>query len=275
MAKKRRNSSKAELIALRKMKPTAEQEAAFVAFMTSHVHIAKCNVNKKIFKDAWIELSAQLNWQGPPCKPFYKWQQVWKDWKQRIIEKVARNRRVTYSKQKRLTGTEKDLAVLLQLIDATDSQFIEAEREVNSYNLRLRLQKSAPDTQKPLKFNALYKRNIGQRTADQEAIFVAFMTTELEIARSNVHGKEFEGLWVMLSEELNCYGPPRRPFNHWQLVWQDWKQELAAKVAANKGLARSQQEQLTRVEEDLALVLELIDASQCRNIYGEWPDEVE
>ncbi|XP_030376395.1 uncharacterized protein LOC115625486 [Scaptodrosophila lebanonensis] len=113
-----------------------QQNVIFIEFMEKHSNIARghTNRNRAAAAAAWESLTAQLNENGPPCKTVEEWRRVWKDWKQSIRNKIAKNKRESsatcggHYNHVPLTAAENAIAVLLNMYDVVD-EIDEAQAE--------------------------------------------------------------------------------------------------------------------------------------------------
>ncbi|XP_016946546.1 uncharacterized protein LOC108022204 isoform X1 [Drosophila biarmipes] len=106
------------------------------------------------------------------------------------------------------------------------------------------------------------------RTAQQDAIFVAFMERHPIIAKNYLRGDKpaAEAAWKRLSKELNSVGPPVKEACEWKRVWKDWKTCIRKKIANNRledskasGKGSLYQDTLTPLEDAVAVICDLYD----------------
>ncbi|KAH8418134.1 hypothetical protein KR222_004612, partial [Zaprionus bogoriensis] len=127
------------------------------------------------------------------------------------------------------------------------------------------------------------------RTAQQDAIFVAFMERHPIIAKNYYKGDKLarEAAWKRLSKELNSVGPPVKEADEWKRVssltirqkvsilsavsttklqvWKDWKSCIRKKIANNRlepngsGKSSLYQDTLTPLEDAVAIITDLYE----------------
>ncbi|KAH8298569.1 hypothetical protein KR044_012122 [Drosophila immigrans] len=105
------------------------------------------------------------------------------------------------------------------------------------------------------------------RTAQQDAIFVAFMERHPIIAKNYYKGDKLasEAAWKRLSKELNSVGPPVKESGEWKRVWKDWKNCIRKKIANNRlepnatGKSSLYQDTLTPLEDAVATISDLYE----------------
>ncbi|XP_034479907.1 uncharacterized protein LOC117785784 isoform X2 [Drosophila innubila] len=105
------------------------------------------------------------------------------------------------------------------------------------------------------------------RTAQQDAIFVAFMERHPIIAKNYYKGDKLasEAAWRRLSKELNSVGPPVKEASEWKRVWKDWKNCIRKKIANNRlepnatGKSSLYQDTLTPLEDAVATITDLYE----------------
>ncbi|KAH8401985.1 hypothetical protein KR009_009020 [Drosophila setifemur] len=106
------------------------------------------------------------------------------------------------------------------------------------------------------------------RTAQQDAIFVAFMERHPIIAKNYLKGDKqaAEAAWKRLSKELNSVGPPLKEASEWKRVWKDWKSCIRKKITSNRledskasGKGSLYQDTLTPLEDAVAVICDLYD----------------
>ncbi|XP_032596850.1 uncharacterized protein LOC6568860 [Drosophila grimshawi] len=105
------------------------------------------------------------------------------------------------------------------------------------------------------------------RTAQQDAIFVAFMERHPIIAKNYYKGDKLacEAAWQRLSRELNSVGPPVKEAAEWKRVWKDWKSCIRKKIANNRlepnatGKNSLYQDTLTPLEDAVATITDLYE----------------
>ncbi|XP_034104336.1 uncharacterized protein LOC133844291 isoform X2 [Drosophila sulfurigaster albostrigata] len=105
------------------------------------------------------------------------------------------------------------------------------------------------------------------RTAQQDAIFVAFMERHPIIAKNYYKGDKLasEAAWKRLSKELNSVGPPVKESGEWKRVWKDWKNGIRKKIANNRlepnatGKSSLYQDTLTPLEDAVATITDLYE----------------
>ncbi|XP_064535856.1 uncharacterized protein LOC135426604 isoform X2 [Drosophila montana] len=105
------------------------------------------------------------------------------------------------------------------------------------------------------------------RTAQQDAIFVAFMERHPIIAKNYYKGDKLasEAAWLRLSKELNSVGPPVKEAGEWKRVWKDWKSCIRKKIANNRlepngaGKSSLYQDTLTPLEDAVATITDLYE----------------
>ncbi|EDW60151.2 uncharacterized protein [Drosophila virilis] len=105
------------------------------------------------------------------------------------------------------------------------------------------------------------------RTAQQDAIFVAFMERHPIIAKNYYKGDKLasEAAWQRLSKELNSVGPPVKEAGEWKRVWKDWKSCIRKKIASNRlepngtGKSSLYQDTLTPLEDAVATITDLYE----------------
>ncbi|XP_030563457.1 uncharacterized protein LOC115764506 isoform X2 [Drosophila novamexicana] len=105
------------------------------------------------------------------------------------------------------------------------------------------------------------------RTAQQDAIFVAFMERHPIIAKNYYKGDKLasEAAWQRLSKELNSVGPPVKEAGEWKRVWKDWKSCIRKKIANNRlepngtGKSSLYQDTLTPLEDAVATITDLYE----------------
>ncbi|XP_002018327.2 uncharacterized protein LOC6593153 [Drosophila persimilis] len=108
------------------------------------------------------------------------------------------------------------------------------------------------------------------RTAQQDAIFIAFMERHPMIAKNYLKGDKLaaEAAWKRLSKELNSVGPPVKEVCEWKRVWKDWKSCIRKKITNNRledsnasGKGSLYQDTLTALEDAVAVICDLYDMS--------------
>ncbi|KAH8283596.1 hypothetical protein KR018_008689 [Drosophila ironensis] len=108
------------------------------------------------------------------------------------------------------------------------------------------------------------------RTAQQDAIFVAFMERHPVIAKNYMKGDKqaAEAAWRRLSKELNSVGPPVKEANEWKRVWKDWKSCIRKKITNNRledsqasGKGALYQDTLTPLEDAVAVICDLYEVA--------------
>ncbi|XP_043644318.1 uncharacterized protein LOC122613948 isoform X1 [Drosophila teissieri] len=106
------------------------------------------------------------------------------------------------------------------------------------------------------------------RTAQQDAIFVAFMERHPIISKNYLKGDKqaAEAAWKRLSNELNSVGPPVKEASEWKRVWKDWKSCIRKKITNNRledskatGKGSLYQDTLTPLEDAVAVICDLYD----------------
>ncbi|XP_017070115.1 uncharacterized protein LOC108107209 isoform X2 [Drosophila eugracilis] len=106
------------------------------------------------------------------------------------------------------------------------------------------------------------------RTAQQDAIFVAFMERHPIISKNYLKGDKqaAEAAWKRLSKELNSVGPPVKEACEWKRVWKDWKSCIRKKITNNRledskasGKGSLYQDTLTPLEDAVAVICDLYD----------------
>ncbi|EDV57132.2 uncharacterized protein LOC6548333 [Drosophila erecta] len=106
------------------------------------------------------------------------------------------------------------------------------------------------------------------RTAQQDAIFVAFMERHPIISKNYLKGDKqaAEAAWKRLSNELNSVGPPVKEASEWKRVWKDWKSCIRKKITNNRledskatGKGSLYQDTLTPLEDAVAEICDLYD----------------
>ncbi|XP_034652654.1 uncharacterized protein LOC117891341 isoform X2 [Drosophila subobscura] len=106
------------------------------------------------------------------------------------------------------------------------------------------------------------------RTAQQDAIFIAFMERHPMIAKNYIKGDKLaaEAAWKRLSKELNSVGPPVKEACEWKRVWKDWKSCIRKKITNNRledsnasGKGSLYQDTLTALEDAVAVICDLYD----------------
>ncbi|XP_033248000.1 uncharacterized protein LOC117188374 [Drosophila miranda] len=106
------------------------------------------------------------------------------------------------------------------------------------------------------------------RTAQQDAIFIAFMERHPMIAKNYLKGDKLaaEAAWKRLSKELNSVGPPVKEVCEWKRVWKDWKSCIRKKINNNRledsnacGKGSLYQDTLTALEDAVAVICDLYD----------------
>ncbi|XP_022222955.2 uncharacterized protein LOC111074469 [Drosophila obscura] len=106
------------------------------------------------------------------------------------------------------------------------------------------------------------------RTAQQDAIFIAFMERHPMIAKNYIKGDKLaaEAAWKRLSKELNTVGPPVKEACEWKRVWKDWKSCIRKKITNNRledsnasGKGSLYQDTLTALEDAVAVICDLYD----------------
>ncbi|XP_017018794.1 uncharacterized protein [Drosophila kikkawai] len=106
------------------------------------------------------------------------------------------------------------------------------------------------------------------RTAQQDAIFVAFMERHPIIAKNYLKGDKqaAEAAWKRLAKELNSVGPPVKEACEWKRVWKDWKSCIKKKITNNRledsnasGKGSLYQDTLTPLEDAVAVIGDLYD----------------
>ncbi|KAH8252955.1 hypothetical protein KR032_002807, partial [Drosophila birchii] len=106
------------------------------------------------------------------------------------------------------------------------------------------------------------------RTAQQDAIFVAFMERHPIIAKNYLKGDKqaAEAAWKRLAKELNSVGPPVKEACEWKRVWKDWKSCIKKKITNNRledsnasGKGSLYQDTLTPLEDAVAVISDLYD----------------
>ncbi|XP_033247993.1 uncharacterized protein LOC117188368 [Drosophila miranda] len=106
------------------------------------------------------------------------------------------------------------------------------------------------------------------RTAQQDAIFIAFMERHPMIAINYLKGDKLaaEAAWKRLSKELNSVGPPVKEVCEWKRVWKDWKSCIRKKINNNRledsnacGKGSLYQDTLTALEDAVAVICDLYD----------------
>ncbi|XP_016975434.1 uncharacterized protein LOC108041894 [Drosophila rhopaloa] len=106
------------------------------------------------------------------------------------------------------------------------------------------------------------------RTAQQDAIFVAFMERHPIISKNYLKGDKqaAEAAWKRLSNELNSVGPPTKEACEWKRVWKDWKSCIRKKITNNRledskdsGKGSLYQDTLTPLEDAVAVICDLYD----------------
>ncbi|XP_023030525.2 kinesin-like protein KIF3B [Drosophila willistoni] len=106
------------------------------------------------------------------------------------------------------------------------------------------------------------------RTAQQDAIIVAFMERHPIIAKNYYKGDKLasEAAWKRLSKELNSVGPPVKEATEWKRVWKDWKTCIRKKISMNRledanatGKNSLYQDTLTPLEDAVATICDLYE----------------
>ncbi|EDX08668.1 GD11923, partial [Drosophila simulans] len=106
------------------------------------------------------------------------------------------------------------------------------------------------------------------RTAQQDAIFVAFMERHPIISKNYLKGDKqaAEAAWRRLTNELNSVGPPIKEVSEWKRVWKDWKSCIRKKITSNRlenskatGKGSLYQDTLTPLEDAVAVICDLYD----------------
>ncbi|XP_033254167.1 uncharacterized protein LOC117193530 [Drosophila miranda] len=106
------------------------------------------------------------------------------------------------------------------------------------------------------------------RTAQQDAIFIAFMERHPMIAKNYLKGDKLaaEAAWKRLSKELNSVGPPVKEVCEWKRVWKDWKSCIRKKINNNRledsnacGKGSLYQDTLPALEDAVAVICDLYD----------------
>ncbi|XP_033247996.1 uncharacterized protein LOC108160632 [Drosophila miranda] len=106
------------------------------------------------------------------------------------------------------------------------------------------------------------------RTAQQDAIFIAFMERHPMIAKNYLKGDKLaaEAAWKRLSKELNSVGPPVKEVCEWKRVWKAWKSCIRKKINNNRledsnacGKGSLYHYTLTALEDAVAVICDLYD----------------
>ncbi|XP_002043184.2 uncharacterized protein LOC6618939 isoform X1 [Drosophila sechellia] len=112
------------------------------------------------------------------------------------------------------------------------------------------------------------------RTAQQDAIFVAFMERHPIISKNYLKGDKqaAEAAWKRLTNELNSVGPPIKEVSEWKRVWKDWKSCIRKKITNNRlenskatGKGSLYQDTLTPLEDAVAVICDLYDMADTIN----------